>query len=87
MKLKYELEILDIGGDMTAVPIDSEKEFRGILQINGTTASILKLLEKDTDEDTVVKELQKEYDADEDTIRRNVQSLLEKLRENHLLAD
>ena len=87
MKLKYEMEILDIGGDITAVPLDCEKEFRGVLQINESTASIIKLLEKETDEDTVVAELKKEYNADDETLRRNVRNVVEKLKANHLLAE
>ena len=85
MKLKYEMEILDVGGDITAVPLDCENEFHGILQINESTAAILKLLEKETDEDSIVAELKKVYEADEETLRLSVRNVVEKLKANGLL--
>ena len=87
MKLKYEMRMLNFGDDIAAVPLYCEEEFRGVLQFNESAAAILKLLERETDEDTIVAELKKEYNADDETLRRNVRSVVEKLRASRLLAE
>ena len=87
MKLKYEMEMVEIGEEITAVPLGCDKEFSGIVQMNSSAASIIKLLEKETDEDTIVAQLKKEYDADEEILRRNVHAVVEKLRAKGLLAE
>jgi len=88
MKLKYKLEVLDMAGSPIAVPVDcSENEFRGIVQINGTTESILRELENDVTEDEIVAALKNEYDATEEQIRHSVRKVVHVLQKNGLLIE
>lgn len=87
MKLKYTFTTMDMDGELMAVPMDCDDDFRGILRMNGLTSDILKLLEQDTDEDCVVASLLKEYDATEEQIRASVQKVLGILRQEKLLSE
>jgi len=87
MKLKYEMTILDMDGDPMAVPVNSGKEFRGVLHMNETTEDILKCLETDVTEEEIVAAMKREYDAAEEDIRRNVQKVVDILREYQLITE
>lgn len=86
MKLNIEAEIIDIGGQLTLIPVDcGEKKL--VLQMNETTAEILELLKEETTEDKIVEALQKMYDASESDIRRSVRKVIEHLRKDGLLTE
>ncbi|GEM_PF-989374 len=87
MKLKYEMEVLEVDGKQMAVPVGGEEEFHGVLHMNGTTADILSILENDVSEDEIVAEMKRQYDATEDVIRRNVAKVLAILREYELIEE
>jgi len=86
MKLKYEMEMMEIDGSPMAVPVDSGDEFRGVLHMNETTADILEILKNDVTEGELVAAMKELYDADEAQIRRNVEKVLGILRQYGLLA-
>ena len=85
MKLNCELQIMDLDGTPMAIPVGS-KDFCGVLRINGITADILKLLETDTSEDSIVKALKKEYNATEEQLLHSVEKVISVLKENNLLC-
>ncbi len=87
MKLKYQMEVMNIDDFPIAVPVDCGDEFRGVLHMNGTTQDILKCLESDVTEEEIVASLQQEYDATEEQLRHSVRKVVDILRENKLLTE
>jgi len=87
MKLKYNFTTMDVDGELMAVPMDCDDDFRGLLRMNEVTADILKQLKKETTEDEIVAALLKEYNATEQQIRSDVQKVLGILRQENLLLD
>jgi len=87
MKLKYEMEIIDLDGSPMAVPVDSADEFRGVLHMNATAQSILEALKNDVSEDEIASALKKEYAATDEQIRMNIAKVLGILRQYDLLCE
>lgn len=87
MKLKYKMTVMDMDGELTAVPMESEEDFRGILRVNETAAAIIGLLEEETTEDEVVAALRREYNATDEQLRSSVRRTVAVLKEKHLLED
>ena len=90
MKLKHAFYYWKKGEDKyTALPIGSgPRHFNGILNMNGPTVSIMKLLETDTTVEEMVSKLKAEYpDSTEQEIRDNVMQLIMQLRMEGLLAE
>ena len=49
MKLKYEFTMMDMGGEIAAVPVgEGAKHFHGMLKLNDVAAEILSQLAEDT---------------------------------------
>jgi len=53
--------------------------------VNSTGLSILKLLQKGEDEDTIARHIAAEFEVDLETARRDVVDFIEKLRSYRLL--
>lgn len=88
MKLRCEFEITELGEQMVAVPVgDNATEFSGVLKLNDSAASILKLLKKDTTVDEIVSALMKEYDSNTEVITAFVNKFINSLREEDLLCE
>ena len=87
MKLKYDLEMLEVVDDKIAIPVSqSQDSFHGILRINEVTSDILKLLKDDTTEDAVIDAMLQEYDASREEIAESVHRVIGQLQEAGLLA-
>ena len=86
MKLKYNFELMDLDDHFVAVPIgEGEEGFHGVVKLNGSAASIFKLLQNDTNVEAVVDALGREYDASEETLENAVESCVSALMEKELL--
>ena len=87
MKSKYQFEIMDLEDGLVAVPVGSNgQQFHGILKVNETATSILKLLEHDTSEEAITNSLIKEYTGDHEEIAMYVHAFLEMLITEGILA-
>lgn len=88
MKLKYDFEITELGDQIIAVPIgDNAREFSGVLDLNVTAATILKLLQKETMVEQIVSALQEEYEGTTEAITASVEKYINKLRKENLLSE
>lgn len=86
MKTKYIFEVMELDDDLVAVPVGSMSEdFRGVLKLNETAASILKLLEEDTTEEKIVNALLKEYSGEREQIAFYVHEYIMKLTEEGII--
>lgn len=87
MKLKHTFKIMELVDEQVAIPSGDSTDFRGAIRVNGTTADIMKLLEKETTVDEMVAALQQEYDATPEQLRESVQLVVDTLRTEGLLAE
>ncbi|MBQ0099811.1 MAG: PqqD family protein [Firmicutes bacterium] len=86
MKLKYQLNIIDMDNEKVAVPIcDGENQFRGVLRINETTEFILNLLKEETTTDNIIDKMLEEYDTTREVLENNVDKIISTLKENNLI--
>ena len=80
MKTKFSLEVMELDDGMVAVPVgDGASQFHGVLKVNETAVSILKLLEKETTEEAIVDELLKEYAGEKEQMAGYVHEFVQKL--------
>ena len=84
MKLKTQFEFVEIGDEITAVPV-GENSFSGVIVVNKTKQDIMKLLETETTEEAVISAMCEMYSADRDTIANGVCDVLRALSENSML--
>lgn len=88
MKLKSGVIVNEFNGEYIAVAAgEAGKAFNGMMKMNETAAFIAEKLQKETDEDGVVRALCEEYEVDEETARRNVIAIIEKFREIGIIED
>ena len=88
MKLKYEFETTELGDEIIAVPVgDNALDFKGVLNLNGTAADILKLLKTETTEAELVSALAKNYDATAEELAAAVKDFVAQLRKEALLTE
>jgi len=86
MKLKFDVELMDMDGETVAVPIgDGAEAFHGILKLNGTGKFILNLLRENTTEETVVDAILQEYTGEREEITDYVRGFVSRLRQEGLL--
>ena len=89
MKLKYEFTMMDMGGEIAAVPTgDNASEFHGILKINDVAQDILEQLKEDTTPEKVHKYLKEKYpeSSDKEIGEALVDFLNQLLREGLMIA-
>lgn len=86
MKLKYEFVTTELDEQKIAVPVgDNARDFRGVLNMNGSAAAILKLLAEDTTVEQIVQALMQEYEGSAEELTGYVEKFVQQLREEGLL--
>lgn len=86
MHLKYTFEIMELGEQTIAVPIDDNVEaFRGVIKLNESSAFIFELLKEDITEDEIVSKLEIEYDAPKELLVHDVRKYIQEFIERGLL--
>lgn len=87
MRLKYKFSMMDMGGEIAAVPVgDNAGEFHGMLKVNDISADILSQLEEDTTPEKVHAYLVEKYpDSTKDEIGAQLASFLNQLISEGLL--
>ncbi|MDO4804036.1 MAG: PqqD family protein [Lachnospiraceae bacterium] len=67
MRLKYEFTMMDMGGEIVAVPTgDNASELHGILKLNDVAQDILEQLSEDTTPEEVHAYLKEKYEDSTD---------------------
>ena len=62
MKLRYEFTVMDMGGEIAAVPIGERAGgFHGMLKLNDVSAEILEKLQEDTTPEKIHAFLKEKY--------------------------
>ncbi len=89
MKLRYEFTMMDMGGEIAAVPTgDNAAEFHGVLKLNDVAKDILEQLVEDTTPEKVHAYLKEKYpeSTDQEIGETLVEFLNQLLREGLLIA-
>lgn len=82
MKFKYDLDMIDMGDKIIAVPVgDGSDEILGVFKLNKAGKEILSLLKTFDSEEAVVRELEKKYDGSTKDIEQYVHGFILKLQE------
>ena len=82
MKFKYDLDMIDMGDKIIAVPVgDGSDEILGVFKLNKAGKEILSLLKTFNSEEAVVRELEKKYDGSTKDIEQYVHGFILKLQE------
>ena len=82
MKFNYELEMIDMGDKVIAVPVgDNSNDIQGVFKLNKAGNEILSLLKTLDSEEAVVRELENKYDESTKDIEEYVHGFILKLQE------
>lgn len=82
MKLKYELDMIDMGDKVIAVPVgDGSDDIPGVFKLNKSGKEIVSLLKAFDSEEAIVRELEKKYDGSTEDIEGYVHGFIQKLQE------
>ena len=82
MKFIYELDMIDMGDKVIAVPVgDGSNNIQGVFKLNKTGKEIVALLKTFDSEEAVVRELEKKYDGSTTDIEGYVHGFILKLQE------
>ena len=88
MKMKCELEKVEIDDEIVCVPVGAGAEiFHGILKLNETGYEIVQLLEKETTPEQITDILSAKYETDRQTISRYVENTIDLLRDHALIEE
>ena len=86
MKLNPNFITQEIDDTLFLVPIGNE-EFRGIVKNNKTAAFIINHLKEETTREALIAAMCETYDAPEETLAKDVDTALSKLREIGALVE
>jgi len=87
LKLKFDIEIMEMDDQSIAVPVgDGAEAFHGVLKVNESAAFILNCLKEDTTEEAIVDAILKEYAGEREEIAGFVKNYIATLQENNLLV-
>lgn len=86
MKLNLDLEIIDMGDEVIAVPVgESSEKWRGIIRLNNTGKELLDFLKNDVTEQEIINSLAEKYENSVVEIKEYVHRFIMKLNEMKML--
>lgn len=86
MKLKEGMVLGSVDGEHFAIATGKAMQhFNGVIHNNKTAAYLLELLQSEQSEDSLVQAILDQYDVEEQTARKDVQEMLNTLKEAGVL--
>lgn len=86
MRLIEDHILRKVHGNVVLVPLsDRETDFNGMIALNHTGEFVCRMLEQDTDRDTLIKSLAQEYGVEPEQIEADVDAFLSELDSCHML--
>lgn len=87
MKIKDGFMLREVAGQWVVIPLGERVvEFNGIMALSESGAFLWSELEKEAEEEGLVKAILKEYDIDEETANVDVCEFIAKLNEMKLIV-
>ena len=86
MRLIQDHILRKVNGNVVLVPLsDTETDFNGMIALNHTGEFVCRMLEQDTDRDSLVAALAQEYGIEPGQVEADVDSFLSVLDSCHML--
>lgn len=86
MKIQGSYILRDVAGSHVVVPVgQSVADFNGLITMNETGAFLWRQLQEDVERDTLIRRMTDEYDVTPAQAAQDVDTFLQKLRENGFL--
>ena len=86
MRLIQDHILRKVNGNVLLVPLsDTETDFNGMISLNHTGEFVCRMLEQDTDRDSLVAALAQEYGMEPGQVEADVDSFLSVLDSCHML--
>ena len=86
MRLIEDHILRKVNGNVVLVPLsDRETDFKGMIVPNHTGEFICRMLEKDTDRNSLVESLAQEYEMEPEQVEADVDAFLSELDSCHVL--
>ena len=86
MKTREGFVLREIGGNHVVVAVgEAVKNFKSIINLNGTGAFLWKKLEIGATEEELVKDIISEYQVEEEVAKKDVSAFIQRLKENGLV--
>lgn len=86
MRLIEDHILRKVHGNVVLVPLsDRETDFNGMIALNHTGEFVCRMLEKDTDRDSLIVSLAQEYGVEPGQIEADVDAFLSELDSCHML--
>lgn len=88
MKIKDGFIMKDVAGSKVVLPLgERQAEIRGIITFNDIGAEVFNMLDGTNSVEEIIAKIVKDYDAPYETVKSDVEKLIEKMRENGLVED
>ncbi len=87
MNIKDGFLLREVAGNYVVMPLKGELNFKGLLTLNETGAFLWRLLENGGTRETLLAQLQEEYEVDTETAERDLDVFLEKLKSTGALHE
>ena len=87
MRIKEGYILQEIAGTYMVIPTGKEDGLKRLITLNETGAFMWRLLETGMSRDEIVDKTEEEYDAPREVIARDVNLLLDRMREAELLIE
>lgn len=88
MKIKDGFIMKDVAGSKVVLPLgERQAEIRGIITFNDVGAEVFNMLDGTNSVEEIIEKIVKDYEAPYDTVKSDVEKLIEKMRENGLVED
>lgn len=88
MKIKDGFIMKDVAGSKVVLPLgERQAEIRGIITFNDIGAEVFNMLDGTNSVEEIIARIVKDYDAPYETVKSDVEKLIEKMRENGLVED
>lgn len=86
MRLIHDHILRKVRGDVVLMPLSGEEtDFRGMIVLNHTGEAICRLLQQETDRDSLIAGLAREYGTQPDLVAADVDVFLSQLAACHML--
>lgn len=88
MKIKDGFIMKNVAGSNVVLPLgERQAEIRGIITFNEIGAEVFNMLDGTNSVEEIIAKIVKDYDAPYETVKSDVEKLIEKMRQNGLVED
>lgn len=88
MKLKEEMILREVAGEIIAIPVGKTAlNFNGMICLNEVSAEIWKGLQEEKSKEEILEKILQEFDVSREEAAADLEEFLQQLRQNNLLEE